>query len=118
MDWNITLEPFKVEVWRKGSHQKIFSITNVTFQRKHLEIKTQDPSQKWGFGERFQRDFEVIDGTWSIWNRDRPSVIDTGSAHMSAQTYGHQPLYLARERQSKLYHLTYLKNPFAMNVIK
>jgi hypothetical protein len=36
------------------------------------------------------------DGTWAIWNRDRPWEIDNGQPTRAAQTYGFQPLYLAR----------------------
>jgi alpha-glucosidase (family GH31 glycosyl hydrolase) len=52
----------------------------------------------------------VTDGKWTIWNRDKPWKIDTGMDGISENTYGHHPLYLARERQSKLYHLAYFKN--------
>ena len=71
-----------------------------------------------GFGERFQDHFEVKDGSWSIWNRDRPWEIDSGSASKSTQTYGYQPVYLAREKSSKQFHIAYFKTVYAMNVVK
>lgn len=55
------------------------------------------------------------DGQWTIWNRDRPAEIDTGSETISKQTYGHQPVYLARSTASKLFHMLYFKNVYPMN---
>ena len=34
------------------------------------------------------------DGTWAIWNRDRPWEIDQGLPTKATQTYGFQPIYL------------------------
>jgi hypothetical protein len=42
-----------------------------------------DRSVKWGFGERFQKRFHVADGTWTIWNRDKPWKIDEGKPGIS-----------------------------------
>lgn len=47
-------------------------------------------------GERFQNKFAIKDGAWTVWNRDRPWEIDNGINGKSGQTYGHQPVYLAR----------------------
>jgi len=41
-------------------------------------------------------------------------MIDDGRAGSSQQTYGHHPVYLARERQSRLYHFVYYKNTHGM----
>lgn len=56
------------------------------------------------------------DGQWTIWNRDRPAEIDSGSESSSKQTYGYQPVYLARSAENKLFHLVYFKNVYPMNV--
>lgn len=53
---------------------------------------------------------------WTVWNRDRPWEIDRGSAQKSAQTYGHQPVYLARETVTGKFHLTYFKNTYGFNI--
>lgn len=67
-------------------------------------------------GERFQKHFAIKDGTWTVWNRDRPWEIDVGSKTRSSQTYGHQPVYLARENSgSQGYHMVYLKNTYGFN---
>ncbi len=66
-------------------------------------------------GERFQTSFAVKDGTWSVWNRDRPWEIDHGRAGKSAQTYGHQPVYLARSTLTNNFHLVYFKNTHGFN---
>jgi hypothetical protein len=58
------------------------------------------------------------DGTWAIWNRDRPWEIDQGLPTKATQTYGFQPIYLAREHNSKLFHITFFQTVHAMNVIK
>lgn len=75
----------------------IFSIQNIYKKSSdHIEIETKDVSHKWGMGERFQKKFAITDGIWTIWNRDRPFEIDNGKFGRSGQTYGHQPVYLAR----------------------
>lgn len=58
----------------------------------------------------------MIDGQWTIWNRDKPWKIDRGQPGLSDQTYGHQPIYLARNSITKLHHLVYYKNTFGMLV--
>jgi hypothetical protein len=55
------------------------------------------------------------DGTWTVWNRDRPWEIDLGLSSKSGQTYGHQPVYLAYENMSGQFHLVYFRNTFAFN---
>lgn len=35
---------------------------------------------------------------------------------ISEQTYGHQPVYLARSTNTKLYHLAYFKNTFGLQI--
>jgi len=68
-------------------------------------------------GERFQNKFAIKDGAWTVWNRDRPWEIDNGINGKSAQTYGHQPVYLARETITKKFHLIYFKNTYGFNLI-
>ena len=55
------------------------------------------------------------DGMWTVYNRDRPFEIDHGSQGKSAQTYGHQPVYLARNRDNNLFHMVYFKNTYGFN---
>ena len=86
-----------VELKRKSDGVSVFKLNNYLHkQPDHIEINTFDNSKKWGLGERFQKHFAVKDGSWTIWNRDRPWEIDQGSPMNSKQTYGHQPVYLAR----------------------
>ena len=101
---------------RSRDSETIFAIRDLTFQPGHTTFTVHDQSVKWGFGERFQRRFHVADGRWTIWNRDKPWKIDEGRGGVSEQTYGHHPLYLARSRQSKLYHLAYFKNTHGLLV--
>lgn len=91
-------------------------MNNVTFSNLHNTFRISDTSTKWGLGERFQEKFRVTDGKWTLWNRDKPWKIDRGLTGLSDQTYGFQPLYLARNKQSKLYHLLYFKNTYGMLV--
>lgn len=95
----------------------LFKIKDFTYvASNHIIIDTEDNSLKWGLGERFQRKFHVNDGTWTIWNRDRPWEIDEGSPQRSGQTYGHQPVYLAKERSpSGKFHLVYFKTTYGFN---
>lgn len=67
-------------------------------------------------GERFQKSFALKDGTWTVWNRDRPWEIDSGSSSKSTQTYGHQPVYLAKNIYSSDFHLVYFKNTYGFNI--
>lgn len=92
------------------------TINSVTFSNLHNTFKVVDHSIKWGLGERFQDRFRVVDGKWTLWNRDKPWKIDKGHSGLSDQTYGFQPVYLAREKSTKLYHLMYFKNTFGLLV--
>ena len=102
-----------VEV-RRTNGDIIFAINNATFDNMHNSFKVVDHSVKWGLGERFQKNFKVIDGKWTLWNRDKPWKIDQGMVGISDQTYGFQPVYLARNRENKLHHLVYFKNTFGL----
>jgi hypothetical protein len=86
------------------------AINEVSFRSLLHRFIVRDESVKWGMGERFQKNFDLKDGKWTIWNRDKPWKIDKGSLISSDQTYGHHPVYLARERATRLYHLVYFRN--------
>jgi hypothetical protein len=118
VDVEVAEQNCKLEVRRKGTKQLIFAIDDVDIQEKYVKVTTRDQAQIWGLGERFQERFHVANGMWTLWNRDRPWVIDSGNPAKSQQTYGHNPLYLAREQESKKFHITYYKNVHAMNVEK
>lgn len=45
---------------------------------EHNTFTVIDQSIKWGLGERFQKKFKVTDGFWTIYNRDKPWMIDSG----------------------------------------
>ena len=101
---------------RGENDDPFFSLSNFTFDNRHNSIKVVDRSTKWGLGERFQRNFRVVDGKWTLWNRDKPWKVDKGMPGQSDQTYGFQPVYLARNTGSKLHHLVYFKNTFGLLV--
>jgi alpha-glucosidase (family GH31 glycosyl hydrolase) len=82
----------------------------------HNSFKIVDHSTKWGLGERFQSKFKITDGKWTLWNRDKPWKIDRGIPGTSDQTYGFQPIYLARNTESKKHHLVYFKNTYGLLV--
>lgn len=63
-------------------------------------------------GERFTNGFRLKEGKWTIFNRDRGQVIDSGTG---LQTYGHNPVYLQRERKDK-FHINYFRNSNAMDI--
>lgn len=105
-----------IEVKRPQEKTSLFAIEKLITSQGHQKVIVKDQSIKWGLGERFQNHFEVRDGHWTIWNRDRPWKIDEGSKAESCQTYGHQPVYLAKEHYLFLYHLVYFKNTFGMMV--
>jgi hypothetical protein len=105
-----------LEVRRKGSIDAFFVIKNVSFSNMHNTISVIDHSVKFGFGERFQNNFRVKDGKWSLWNRDKPWKVDKGLPGISDQTYGFQPVYLARSTETKLHHFVYFKTTFGLLV--
>ena len=86
----------------------------MTFEKYHNTFRVKDNSVKWGLGERFQNKFKVTDGKWTLWNRDKPWKVDKGLNNLSDQTYGFQPVYLARNVASKLHHFVYFKNTFGL----
>ena len=102
---------------RKNDKDEIlFAIKHVEQSTNYNKIFTIDDSTKWGMGERFQERFHIADGWWTVYNRDRPWEIDSGSSFKSKQTYGHQPIYLARNRDTSLFHLIYFKNTYGFNI--
>lgn len=103
-----------LEVRRTPDSEPFFTVNNLTFSSLHNTFRVVDPSTKWGLGERFQTRFKVVDGKWTLWNRDKPWKVDHGATGISDQTYGFQPVYLAREKTSKKYHLVYFKNTFGL----
>ena len=88
--------PHFLQIRRKNADVAFFKIDSILFDNMHTQIKIMDHSVKWGLGERFQSRFKVTNGSWTIWNRDKPWKIDTGMQTISDQTYGFQPIYLAR----------------------
>ena len=68
----------------------------------------------YGLGERFNSNFKLKDGKWTIFNRDHPFLVDHGDGH---QTYGHYPYYLKKGKKN-YFHLSYFRNSNAMDIIK
>lgn len=95
VDMKVIEKPFQLLVMRKETSQLIFSLESIVFKSGYIQVTTKDAEKIWGLGERFQSRFHVEDGLWTIWNRDRPWIIDDGGHAKSGQTYGHNPLYLA-----------------------
>lgn len=109
--------PFDFKITRKQNGAILFSSFDhdLIFSDHYLEIGTTvDSEYLYGLGERFQEGFRKKDGQWTIFNRDRGMAIDKGSG---LQTYGYYPFYLLRERNN-LFHISYLRNSNAMDVIK
>lgn len=71
-----------VKLVKTGTEEILFAINDYTWREEggDIEIYTEDYSTKWGMGERFQTNFAITDGTWTVWNRDRPWEIDHGSS--------------------------------------
>lgn len=81
-----------------------------------MQITTQvDTGYNYGLGERFNPNFRLNDGKWTIFNRDRGQVVDRGQG---LQTYGYYPIYLQREEHANFFHISYLRSSNAMDVIK
>ena len=116
MTFEYTTYPFDFRIIRKVTGATIFSTydKNFIFSEHYMQIGTEvDTPYIYGLGERFQSTFRKVDGTWTIFNRDRGQVIDNGQGK---QTYGYYPVYFARER-SQHFHFNYLRNSNAMDVV-
>ena len=84
------------------------------FSEYYLQVGTEVASSfVYGFGERFTNSFRRTPGKWTMFNRDRGEIIDTGTGK---QTYGYYPFHLQREKNN-YFHINYLRNSNAMDVI-
>lgn len=79
---DITTSKF-LEVKRTKEGETIFALADLTLHPNHNQFTVYDLSTKWGLGERFQKNFHVSDGKWTIWNRDKPWKIDLGALGVS-----------------------------------
>jgi alpha-glucosidase len=89
-------QPFDFKIIRKINNAVIFSTydSDFVYSEHLLQIGSEvDTKFIYGLGERFQSNFRKTEGKWTIFNRDRGQVIDTG---VGRQTYGHYPVYFAK----------------------
>lgn len=114
--FSYTQQPFIFKIQRSQTKEVLFdsSTSNIVSSDYYLEISTVVPSKfAYGLGERFSASFKLDTGKYTIFNRDRPGMLDYGTGY---STYGHYPLYLVRE-PSNDFHLTLFRNSNAMDVM-
>ena len=72
--FSYTDNPFDFKIIRKATNSTIFSTyeRNIIFSDKYLEIGTElETNYTWGLGERFANSFQLGEGKWTMFNRDR-----------------------------------------------
>lgn len=74
---------FYIEIRRKDTGSLLLTVDSIQFKKLKNKFVVKDYSTKWGFGERFQSRFDIKDGNWTIWNRDKPWKIDHGKSFVS-----------------------------------
>jgi len=117
-DCNIEVQanPFSFVVTRKSTGEILFDTRNKQFvySNFYIELSTSLPTANvYGFGERNYK-FNLSPGTFTIWGRDDPKILETGGGGFN--TYSHHPVGLMRERSGNFF-LTLMRNSNAMDVI-
>jgi len=110
--------PFSFVVTRKSTEEILFDTRNKQFiyTDLYIELSTILPTaQVYGFGERNYK-FKLSPGTFTIWGRDDPKLLEDGSGREGKNTYSHHPVGLMRERSGNFF-LTLMRNSNAMDVI-
>lgn len=109
--------PLRITVTRISTKEVLFDTYNyrLVYSRFYIEISTKLTSKYlYGLGERNEI-FWLQNGTYSFWNR-APQNNVSNSTNYSSNSYGTQPIYLARETNLN-YHVAFLRNLNAMDIV-
>ena len=106
---------FSFSVNRKATSETLLSMNStLVYTKYYLEFTSHLPrGYLYGLGERTGT-FQLRTGTYTLWNRELPGIVDNGT--QGSQTYGYHPMYLIRE-ESGNFSLVFLKISNAMDVI-
>jgi alpha-glucosidase (family GH31 glycosyl hydrolase) len=121
-DFDITNETdiFSLTVRRRFTKDIIFTTANFNIiigeDANYSEISTAISTKHlFGFGERTST-MRLTTGTYTIWNRDTPAHFDDKKQGGESK-YGTHPMYLNREASIGNFHITYLRNPYPMDLV-
>lgn len=109
-------EPFGFAVIRKATDEVIFDTRqhNLIYSDLSLDFSSSIPTDNlFGLGERSSRFKMGPSGTYTIWARDKPEVIDYGVT--GGHVYGHHPVYLMKEKKGN-WHVVLFRSSNAMDV--
>ncbi len=116
-EFNISENPFNLEISRKTTKEVIFSTADndFFFAENYAEFIAEIPTNNlFGLGER-TTSFKLKSGIYTLYNKDLYGEIEDGKGQ-GKNRYGSHPMYLMREKSGK-YHITYLRNSHPMDVI-
>lgn len=116
-EFNISENPFFLEVSRKSTKEIVFSTADndFFFAENYAEFTAAIPTNNlFGLGERTTT-FKLKSGIYTLYNKDLYGEIEDGKGQ-GKNRYGSHPMYLMREKSGK-YHITYLRNSHPMDVI-
>lgn len=103
-------------ITRKSTNEVIFDTRSFAFVYSdlYIDISSKIPTENlYGIGERACRLKMGPTGTYTIWARDRPKVIDRG--YSGGHIYGHHPVYLMQEKSNN-WHIVLFRSSNAMDV--
>lgn len=109
-------EPFGFAVTRKATNEVIFDTRSFSmiYSDLFIDFAGSIPTDNlFGLGERSSRFKMGPTGTYSIWARDKPEVIDYGRP--GGHVYGHHPVYLMKEKSGN-WHVVLFRSSNAMDV--
>jgi alpha-glucosidase (family GH31 glycosyl hydrolase) len=112
----VQADPFSFSVTRKDTGEILFDTRgrNFVFSEYYIQLSTVLPTENvFGFGERNYK-FKLSPGTFTIWGRDDPLIIDYGRG--GGNTYSHHPVGLVRDKKGNFF-LTLMRNSNGMDVI-
>jgi alpha-glucosidase (family GH31 glycosyl hydrolase) len=115
-DVKVQNEPFGFAVIRKSTQEVILDTRpyGMTFSDLYIDWTSAIPTDNlFGLGERSSRFKMGPSGTYSIWARDKPEVIDRGVP--GGHVYGHHPVYLMQEKSGN-WHVVLFRSSNAMDV--
>ena len=116
IEWKTENEPFGFTVFRKETKEPIFNTKGKHFEisKNYREFTTTLPTGKiFGLGESNNPSFLLVEGTYTMFNRDEVGKIWDGQS--GRQTYGSHPMYLIQEKSGK-FSVVFLQNSHPMDV--
>jgi alpha-glucosidase (family GH31 glycosyl hydrolase) len=112
----VTRKPFGFQIMRKETHSIIFDTarSSLMFSDLYIYFSTVLPTPNiYGIGERTFKFKLGPSGTYTVWNMDKPIVIEDGKP--GNNVYGHHPVYLQQEEGGE-FDIVMLRNSNAMDI--